>query len=137
MSNPGYSGLEKRNYDHPDEVDMKITVSTDLLDNIVQEGERISFIKIDVEGAELGVLKGAVSTIRRDMPFIVFEHGIGAADLYGTRPEDLFELLHAKCDLDISLLDHWLEGSPPLSETAFGEQFYGRKNYCFLAHPRR
>jgi FkbM family methyltransferase len=137
LSNPGYSGLKKRKYDRPDEIDVKINVSTDLLDDIVKKSDHISLIKIDVEGAELGVLRGGISTIQRDMPVIVFEHGIGAADFYGTRPEEVFSLLHGDCGLDISLLDSWLESRPVLSEEAFCDQFYGRKNYYFLAHPKR
>lgn len=35
--------------------------------------ENISFIKIDVEGAELEVIKGAISTIRKHLPVIIIE----------------------------------------------------------------
>ncbi len=136
LSNPGYSGLKRRKYYQPDEIDVKISVSTDLLDNIIKESDQISLIKIDVEGAEFGVLKGGVSTIRRDMPFIVFEHGLDAADFYGTRPEKVFKLLHDECGLNISLLDSWLEGAPALSKEEFCEQFYSRRNCYFLAHSK-
>lgn len=46
-------------------------------------------MKIDVEGSELQVLRGAARVIRRDQPVIVFEDGRGAADLCGTRPDDV------------------------------------------------
>ena len=34
----------------------------------------ISVIKIDVQGAELSVIKGALSLIKKNKPIIVFEH---------------------------------------------------------------
>jgi FkbM family methyltransferase len=59
-SNPGYSGLKERRYERPKEIVKDIKVQTDLLDSIIPSEEKIDFIKIDVEGAELQVLKGGV-----------------------------------------------------------------------------
>ena len=52
-----------------------IEVSLKRLDNVVEELEltRINVIKIDVEGAEIQVLKGAVKTIKRFKPLIIVE----------------------------------------------------------------
>ncbi|MFK7982299.1 MAG: FkbM family methyltransferase, partial [Saprospiraceae bacterium] len=50
ISNPAYSGLQKRNYDKPNEKDTSITVETDLLDDLLPAKTKIDFIKIDVEG---------------------------------------------------------------------------------------
>ena len=134
VSNPGYSGLKKRRYDKPHEEVIQITVNTDLLDNIVDPKEKIHLIKIDVEGAELEVMLGAMKTIKRDKPIIIFEHGLGAADLYGTKPEDIYDLLCSECDLKISLLDDWLKHRKPLSREGFHNHFYKGLNYCFIAH---
>lgn len=38
------------------------------IDEAIAEGDRVTFIKMDVEGAELESLKGAEKTIRRDKP---------------------------------------------------------------------
>ena len=38
------------------------------LDDILQDEERVSFIKMDVEGCELAALKGGEGIIRRDRP---------------------------------------------------------------------
>jgi len=45
------------------------------LDSVVEKLrlKRVNAIKIDVEGAEIQVLKGAVKTITRFKPFIVIE----------------------------------------------------------------
>ncbi len=133
-TNPGYSGLIKRSYDRPDEKETKINVKTDLMDNIIQN-DSIDFIKIDVEGAELQVLRGAKEIVKRDKPFIVFEHGLGAADYYGTKPEDIYELLHDYCGLNLNLMDRYLKNRKPLSKKEFCKQFYDHLNYYFLAYP--
>ena len=44
------------------------------LDDYFAEGEyRVALLKIDVEGAELGVLKGAERILRQHKPLLVFE----------------------------------------------------------------
>jgi len=135
VSNPAYSGLRKRRYDRPHEADCTITVPTDRLDAIIGEQGHVDFMKIDVEGAELQVLQGGVRTISRCKPVIVFEHGIGAADCYGTGPEQVYDLLCNECGLGISLLDSWLVRRQPLSREGFCEQFNKGLNYYFIAHP--
>ncbi len=134
LSNPSYSGLLRRKYDRPEEEDTLITVETDLLDNIIPTNLNIDFIKIDVEGAEMFVLKGAEKTIQRCKPIIVFEHGLGGSDVYGTTPKQIFEFF-TQCNMHISLMHHWLHNLPPLSIKAFEEQFFQAKNYYFIAYP--
>lgn len=136
VSNPGYSGLLRRRYDRPNEDVAEITVRLARLDDIVSAATPIRFVKIDVEGAELQVLRGATAMLRRDRPFVVFEHGQGAADCYGTRPEHVFDLF-AECGLHLSLMNDWLApgGKQTLSRDAFIDQFDASRNYYFLAHP--
>lgn len=135
VSNPAYSGLIKRSYDRPDEKDTTITVMTDLLDNVLPEDLQVDLIKIDVEGGELGVLQGAQETIRRCRPTIIFEHGLGASDHYGTRPEMIFALLDG-LDMNVNLMSRWLSGQQALSQNEFKQQFETGSNYYFIAYPR-
>lgn len=81
------------------------------------------------------MLQGGVETIRRCQPTIVFEHGLGAADHYGTKPEQIFELLVAQCGLKIYLMASWLKSraASPLSLHEFQEQFWSGANYYFMA----
>ena len=54
----------------------KIKVKTDTIDNIIDniiKIKKIRLIKIDVEGSEPEVLKGAIRTLRRDKPRVIFE----------------------------------------------------------------
>lgn len=134
VANPAFSGLRKRSFDSP-EIN-EIRVKTDLLDNLVPPDVPIRFIKVDVEGAELQVFRGAVETIRRNRPTIVFEHGIGGADFFGTQPEDVYDLLVEQCGLSLFLMSNWLADSKAvgLSREGFREQFLTHKNYYFMAH---
>ncbi len=134
IDSPGYSGLRRRDYDRPDRVVEEIKVRSELLDNIIPENCPIHFLKVDVEGAELQVFRGAIRTIRRNKPVIVFEHGLGAANHYGTRPEDVYDLLTGQCGMRVSLMEDWLKGLGPLERAEFVDQFHRGKNFYFMAH---
>ena len=135
-SNPGYSGLKRRRYDREGETVVQITVKTAPLDSILPPNFRLDFLKIDVEGAELQVLQGALRTILRSRPLIIFEHGLGAADYYGTRPELVFDLLNTQCELAIFIMESWLQGGKPLTRAEFVRQFDTGENYYFMAASR-
>jgi len=130
VTNAGYSGLRRRSYDRPDERVELIRVRTRRLDDLLPADHPVDFIKIDVEGAELEVLRGALSTLRRCRPHVIFEHGRGAADHYGTTPTMVHRLL-ADCGLAVFHLD----GTGPLPEATFVETFETNRAWNFLARP--
>jgi len=134
VSNPSYSGLQRRRFDRPHENVMLTTVRTARLDDLLPADHAVRLLKIDVEGGELGVLRGAARTLATHRPVIVFEHGLGAADFYDTRPETLADLL-AEHGYRINLLDRWLDGAPPIDRTEFVRQFDDNENYYFIACP--
>ncbi len=131
-SNPSYSGLLRRKYDRPNEEDTSITVKTALLDDVLPAGYRADLIKIDVEGAEMLVLKGARQTIAAGAPVVIFEHGIGASDVYGTAPEEVFDYFRT-LGYGIFLLENYLAKRKPLTEAQFKGQYHSRKNFYFVA----
>ena len=133
VSNPGYSGLRRRRYDRPNEEIETITVTSARLDDLVPPDRLVHFVKIDVEGAELQVLRGGVETLRRSRPFIVFEHGIGGADYYGTTPDAVFEVLVEQCGLRMTVMDRWLTGARPFMRAEFIQQC--KRDFYFLAYP--
>src|SRR5262249_35136776 len=111
---PEWSGLKAQRY--PGQADIEtIDVDINRLDDLLPAGVRIDFIKIDVEGAELDVLRGAQATIRRDKPRILFEHARIHNAEYGTTPEMVYDLLTAGCGLKI----YGLDGKGPLEREQF------------------
>lgn len=133
VSNPSYSGLLKRNYDRPNEEDTLITVRTEKLDDVWPLDLPLHLLKIDVEGGEQMVLEGARETLIRWKPTVIFEHGLGASDVYGSTPEQVYSLLES-CGLRIFLLENFLSEGPALDGEGFARQFYERRNYYFVAH---
>jgi len=129
-----YSGIKQRQYAIKNPIIEEIKVELRMLDDLIPETENIRLIKIDVEGAELSVLKGAKKILQRCKPFIIFECGQGASDFYGTRPENVFDFLNNDVGLKISLLQSWLIGQKPLSEKEFVEIYETNREYYFIAH---
>lgn len=62
-------------------------------DVTVQRLSRIDFVKIDVEGGEFGVLKGAARTLSRHHPLIYCEVYEAWATSFGYTPAELLELV--------------------------------------------
>lgn len=134
VTNNGYSGLKARRYDRPDEQVEQIEVRVDRLDHVLTGDLPVKLVKIDVEGAELQVLKGAVNLLSRWKPVVLFEHGIGGSDFYGTLPQHIHDLLSG-CGLRVFLTRKWLKsgGKEALSRDQFIDQFWEQTNYFFLA----
>jgi FkbM family methyltransferase len=133
VNDPAYSGLKRRRYDRPDPDVRMITVRTERLDDIVPAEQEIRLIKIDVEGGELGVMRGALRILGQHRPYVIFEHGLGGADYYGTSPEMIFDLL-SRCGLSISLLHGWLSGTRPFDRSGFTDSFQRGRYWMYLAH---
>lgn len=130
-----YSGIKKRDYSikNPDILELKVQVRR--LDSIIPDSVKVGFIKIDVEGAEFLVLKGAQSILKKDKPFVIFECGLGASDYYGTKPEEVYDFFQNDVNLSISLLSDWIKHKNPLSREQFCECYSTNSEYYFLAHP--
>ena len=131
---PAYSGLKKRKYaiENPQIEEIEVEIYT--LDSIVPENTKIDFIKIDVEGAEFGVLKGAKRVLTVNKPIVIFECGLGASDFYDTKPEEVFNFL-SETGLKISLLRSWLNNKKTLTLNEFCNFYNKNSEYYFIAHP--
>jgi FkbM family methyltransferase len=57
------------------------------------EFERVDFIKMDIEGAELGALKGMEKTLRKTNPAMLIEFHPPSIEEYGAKPEDEYNFL--------------------------------------------
>lgn len=128
---PAYSGLRERRdlpAEFADAVE-RIEVRVERLDDDLPDGYLPALIKIDVEGAELHALRGAAATIERARPYVLFEHGLGGADLYGSRPGELHDLLTGA---GLRIFD--LDGEGPYTRDRF-EAVFAEPIWNFLAVP--
>lgn len=69
----------------------RIKVNMKRMDDLI---DWVDLIKVDVEGAELGVLKGAARLIEKCQPLIMFESGPG--DVLGFSKKDMFSFLEER-----------------------------------------
>ena len=131
IDQPGWSGLAERPTpsDGPTET---LVVRCERLDDVLASEVRPRFVKIDVEGAEALVLRGAQRTLRAHRPLIAFEHGAGSAEYHGSGPEEVHGLLSG-LDYEISGLD----GDGPYDLDRFAAIFASGERVNFVAWPAR
>ncbi|KJE21048.1 methyltransferase, FkbM family [Frankia torreyi] len=127
-SRPAYSGLRDR---VPDTEDVEqIEVAVEVLDEALPTDYLPTLIKVDVEGAEYGVFRGARKLIAASRPHLVFEFGAGARD-YGTTADEMYELVDS--DLGLRIFD--LDGDGPYTLPKFRDTFETGRHFNFVAHP--
>jgi FkbM family methyltransferase len=120
-----YSSLIHRAEIVNDRVIKRLTVQVRTLDDYLSGDVKIAFLKIDVEGAEPAVLRGARRLLRRCQPVTVFE--CASAEL-----PDCIAALHGT-GLRVSFLADFLAGDTrPEGEVArLGRE---RGEYYYVAH---
>jgi FkbM family methyltransferase len=74
-------------------------------------------LKIDVEGAELDVVRGGTQLLGRAKPFVIFEHVAAAAALYGSPSSALWEAFD---QLGYEIFS--ITGAGPLTADAFSAE---------------
>ena len=94
------------------------------LDDFVEEtGERIDFMKCDVEGAELFVFQGGVKTIARDKPIVFSEILRKWSAKFGYNPNEIFSFFrrlgYSAYVSKNSLLEEFVEMTEETVETNF------------------
>ena len=128
-NNPGYSGLRERDYPEAPDFE-KFKVKTRRLDDLVQQhGIKPRLIKIDVEGAELLVLRGAAQTIKEFKPVVLIEHGTAALG-YGESPATFFD-----CVTELGLRVFNFDGDAPYQRGAFINAVGPNRYFNFLLRP--
>jgi FkbM family methyltransferase len=89
----------------------RLTVEVEALDGALPRDYVPALVKIDVEGAELEVLEGALHMLRRHRPLVLLEHQPSDT----SDSSDLFEILAE--EVGFSLFD--MEGHGPYSKDSF------------------
>jgi len=133
VDSPAYSGLQKREYKtaHPQIESIEVEVHE--LDQVLQSRNfRLDLIKIDVEGGELDVLKGATQILSTDHPTLIFEFGKGASEYYGTMPHHMHELLTQYGYQIWTIGDFW-SNNKSLDSAALKHVYENQSDYYFVA----
>jgi FkbM family methyltransferase len=125
----GWSGLRESKYP-TNAVVQKLKVSVTTLDEMLPSDYVPNLIKIDVEGAEIQTFKGAIRTLERHRPFLVFEHFVDAYTSFGAKPEELWDFLVTKLDYRIFSV----MGRGPLPREEFARLSNERKCWNYVAH---
>lgn len=127
---PAESGFRERAHAGQGQIE-KLIVRTETLDRCIPVGYVPSLIKVDVEGAERQVFEGAIGTISKYRPIIIFEHGKGGAAHYGTEPHQIYELLNDEAGLRIFDLD----GNGPYTLSQLEETYARDERWDYVARP--
>lgn len=95
IANTGASSLARDNANISAEPPRPFSVRGRPIDDVVRELglTRVDAIKIDVEGAEVGVLRGALNTLKRFHPKVVAEVVARQLASFQTTPEELAALM--------------------------------------------
>ena len=134
-SQTSYSGLRARAV--PGRLE-SLQVQVRRLDDVIPADARIGFVKIDVNGAEVMVLRGATALLQRDRPFVLLECTRGGLDDYGIDSDEVFSVLTEKAGYEICLLKNWLSDGPPLDAATFRRSMeYPFQAFNFAAVPAR
>jgi FkbM family methyltransferase len=99
----------------------------------------VDAMKIDVEGAELGVLRGAATLVTQSRPTIMFESGPQESDGLGYTKEELWQWFHEQ-DYGVYVPNRVAHTGQPLTRDGFVEShLYPRRttNYFAIAAERR
>jgi FkbM family methyltransferase len=86
-----YSGLRERVYDSPTRLE-RIEVQVEQLDSFLKDVKSVKFIKIDAEGGEYHILKGAEVALARHRPVVSIEFGANSLQKYEIGPPEMADL---------------------------------------------
>ncbi|MEP6850538.1 MAG: FkbM family methyltransferase [Acidobacteriota bacterium] len=101
------------------------------LDSYISERETgdIDLVKVDIEGAELMFLKGAVRLFeQKTPPVMLMEMARETCKAFGNKPNDLIKFISSKADYDFFLLDERLQRLRPIEW--FDEESPGANVLC-------
>jgi FkbM family methyltransferase len=118
-----------RSVGYPSDATETLTVRTEDLDSSLPDGYVPHLLKIDVEGAEHLVLRGALRTLAAHRPLVLFEHQKSTASHYGSGPEEMFGLLTE--DAGMRIFD--MDGRGPYTLDRFRHAYETGARWNFLA----
>jgi FkbM family methyltransferase len=133
LKQSGYSSLGKHAHSNADRL-QAITVQVKRLDEILVTNDADA-IKIDVEGAELGVLRGSINLLKKCRPVVMFESAPQVEDGLGYTKEAMYEFLTSN-GFSILAPNRVAHDDPGLSMQGFLEShWYPRRTTNYFAIP--
>lgn len=102
------------------------------LDHYLRENkvERVDFIKVDVEGAELAFLRGAESVFKQAQPpILMMEMALETSKHFGYKPQDLIDFIKMRAEYDFFAIDDYRVKIKPIKD--FAEADIGANVLCF------
>jgi FkbM family methyltransferase len=117
LNHSGYSGMNPP-AKQGDAV-QKITVRCEKLDDVVPADRQIDFLKVDVEGAELLVFKGAEQFIARSKPVILFECGQAGLKGANLSSKAMLDYIEGTLGYRVFLIKDWLADGAALGLDRF------------------
>lgn len=131
----GYSSLGRPKDGFSNQSTIEIKVPIKKLDSLITTKE-VDVIKIDVEGAELGVIRGSKNIIAGCRPVIMFESGSIDNEGLGYTKEALWEIF-AEQNYSIIVPNRVAHNDPGLSKEGFLEShLYPRRTTNYFAIPK-
>jgi FkbM family methyltransferase len=131
----GFSSLAAPEHSDPTEGGSDVcSVTLARMDDVLTDVSA-DFIKIDVEGAEFGVLRGGARLLEKSRPYIAFEYTVDCSEKFNTKPDEVYDFLSA-LGLQVSLVRRYIDGASSLSRDEFCDEFHSGRNFFFLAYPR-
>ena len=127
LDRSGFSSLRDR---HSRGRTQEIVTKCTTLDQLLTDRNRIDLIKVDVEGFEYNVFKGAQAVIDQHRPILIFEAGAAKdKDIDNEAYMALFDLLTGPLGYDLRPIfgEHW--GKAPITKA----EFMACRTYPFLA----
>lgn len=129
---PEESGLKKRHiYNAVPSEFQKIKVGVFRLDDLIPLKNTISFVKIDVEGGELDVLRGAKELLESSRPIVAFECGASSFKGYHETPDEIFNIFSNLGYQIFSII-----GQQISDVACFSEATHAQTAWDYIAFPR-
>lgn len=122
---PQESGLKARHlYNSMPEPALILTVPTYRLDDLICPENSVSFIKIDIEGGELDMLRGSKQLIQRTRPIVSFECGSASFLGYHETPGEIFDIFNERQYLIFSILGKKIKNIQEFVDASYAQNFW-------------
>lgn len=118
-----YSGLQERVYDVPTAVE-QIPIEVRRLDEFTRDLGPLVYIKIDAEGGELHILRGASGTLARFRPVVTFEFGANSIRNYDVTVGEMADFWYERDYRLYDILGRRLTTREAFAESATHQQIW-------------